>query len=47
VWNIVALVDVSAGDVFTFQAQKRGSGANPTVLVQPASIVRIGAELGA
>jgi hypothetical protein len=47
VWNAIALVDVSAGDVFTFQSQKRGSGANPSVQVQPASIIRIGAELGA
>ena len=46
VWNVVSLVDVSAGDVFTFQGQKRGTGSNPGVSVV-VSLVRIGAELGA
>jgi hypothetical protein len=47
VWNVVALVSISAGDVITFQGQKRGSGTNPSIALDAVALVRIGAELGA
>lgn len=41
------MIDLTAGDLISFQAQRRGSGSNPSVTVLSCKVLRMGYEFGA
>lgn len=45
--TVSVLAQLTAGDIITAYAQKKGTGTNPTVYVESLRIARIGADYGA
>lgn len=45
--SVSTVASFVAGDIITYHARKRGSGANPSVLLSRAILLRLGDEVGA